>query len=310
MLPNRFPDAGETPEYNTYRCHVLVFRSGPCFLHYTGDYTFVGGHLYDVLADIVDWHVRGTRYGIHMDVTAHRIERSWCAAYLDGREDRRHVVTPRNGKPVEIQALWYNALRTWKKSQKHEPGRMISKSIPKWPIAFERVSMSCSGMKMRDVSTTPLTVMQRRDNQAKPDPGGSACITPCWKGKRTQCCRPRRTRVVDAVWPEESVANRQQVLRRYEGDPQARDSAYHQGRLGMAAWPFIDAYFKVNGTGKAVRDRVRKLLEVLSTHLNEAGLGHISKSLMAIGPIILVDASLRRGVSPKSCERRRKWSGG
>jgi len=53
-----FQMPGETPGIQHYRCHVLVFRSGPCFLHYTGDYTFVGGHLYDVLADIVDWHVR------------------------------------------------------------------------------------------------------------------------------------------------------------------------------------------------------------------------------------------------------------
>src|SRR5262249_3320971 len=67
MLPNRFPDTGETPEYNTIDATLWYFEAVRAFLEHTGDYAFVEARLYPVLSDIVDWHIRGTRYGIQMD---------------------------------------------------------------------------------------------------------------------------------------------------------------------------------------------------------------------------------------------------
>src|SRR5438067_12119851 len=67
MLPNRFPDAGETPEYNTVDATLWYFEAVRAYLAHTEDYAFVRAHLYDVLRDIIDWHERGTRYGIHVD---------------------------------------------------------------------------------------------------------------------------------------------------------------------------------------------------------------------------------------------------
>jgi predicted glycogen debranching enzyme len=67
MLPNRFPDAGEAPEYNTVDATLWFFEAVRSYLQYTGDYEFVGTSLYPVLKDIIDWHVKGTRYQIHMD---------------------------------------------------------------------------------------------------------------------------------------------------------------------------------------------------------------------------------------------------
>src|SRR5262249_55785154 len=67
MLPNRFPDAGETPEYNTVDATLWFFQAVHAFSAATGDYSFVRDHLYETLKDIVDWHVKGTRYGIHVD---------------------------------------------------------------------------------------------------------------------------------------------------------------------------------------------------------------------------------------------------
>ncbi|HEX6283922.1 MAG TPA: glycogen debranching enzyme N-terminal domain-containing protein, partial [Pyrinomonadaceae bacterium] len=68
MLPNRFPDAGETPEYNTVDATLWFFEAIRSLVHYSGDYEFVRQNLYDVLKNIIDWHVRGTRYNIHVDI--------------------------------------------------------------------------------------------------------------------------------------------------------------------------------------------------------------------------------------------------
>ena len=90
----------------------MVLRSGPVLVAQTGDYEFVRGRLYDVLRDIIAWHERGTRYGIRVDgdgllnAGEPGVQLTWMDAKIGD-----WVVTPRWGKPVEIQALWYNALR-------------------------------------------------------------------------------------------------------------------------------------------------------------------------------------------------------
>src|SRR5262249_32907452 len=113
MLPNRFPDAGEAPEYNTIDATLWYFEAVRSFLQYTSDYGFVRDRLYGVLSEIIDQHVAGTRYGIKMDadglITSSdpTVQLTWMDAKIGD-----WVVTPRRGKAVEIQALWYNALRT------------------------------------------------------------------------------------------------------------------------------------------------------------------------------------------------------
>jgi len=112
MLPNRFPDAGETPEYNTVDATLWFFEAARAYLAYTGDSGFVRAELYPVFSDIIAWHVRGTRYGIKVDPSGllasgePGVQLTWMDAKVGD-----WVVTPRHGKPVEIQALWYNALR-------------------------------------------------------------------------------------------------------------------------------------------------------------------------------------------------------
>jgi predicted glycogen debranching enzyme len=111
MLPNRFPDAGEQPEYNTVDATLWYFEAVRAFVQAGGDVKFVQDTLYPVLHDIIDWHKCGTRYGIHVDddgllaAGEEGMQLTWMDARVDNRE-----VTPRRGKPVEVQALWYNAL--------------------------------------------------------------------------------------------------------------------------------------------------------------------------------------------------------
>src|SRR6266705_4444700 len=112
MLPNRFPDAGEAPEYNTVDATLWLFEAVRSLLQYTNDFEFVRGNLYAVLTDIIDWHVKGTRYQIHVgdDGLLYSGEPGVQLTWMDAKVGD-WVVTPRQGKPVEVQALWYNALR-------------------------------------------------------------------------------------------------------------------------------------------------------------------------------------------------------
>src|SRR5262249_600714 len=112
MLPNRFPDAGEAPEYNTVDATLWFFEAVRAYLVQTGDIEFVRAELTPVLADIVAWHERGTRYGMRADADGLLLagEPGVQLTWMDSKIGD-WVVTPRHGKPVEIQALWYNALR-------------------------------------------------------------------------------------------------------------------------------------------------------------------------------------------------------
>ncbi len=112
MLPNRFPDEGETPEYNTVDATLWYFEAIRQYYAASGDKNLVR-ELFPVLDNIIDWHQRGTRYNIHLDKTdgllyagEEGVQLTWMDAKVDD-----WVVTPRIGKPVEINALWYNALR-------------------------------------------------------------------------------------------------------------------------------------------------------------------------------------------------------
>src|ERR1700726_2255796 len=111
MLPNRFPDACEAPEYNTVDAALWFFEAARAYRAHTGDLEFVRDELYPIFADIISWHARGTRYGIKMDESGLLtcgevgVQLTWMDAKIGD-----WVVTPRRGKPVEIQALWYNAL--------------------------------------------------------------------------------------------------------------------------------------------------------------------------------------------------------
>ncbi|HTF17023.1 MAG TPA: amylo-alpha-1,6-glucosidase, partial [Chryseolinea sp.] len=116
MLPNRFPDHGERPEYNTFDATLWFFHAIYQYYLASKDIDLVQ-ELLPVLSDIVDWHVRGTRYGIVVDASDQLLQGGQPGVQLTWMDAKvgDWVVTPRIGKPVEINALWYNALRIMEK---------------------------------------------------------------------------------------------------------------------------------------------------------------------------------------------------
>ncbi|MEL7522676.1 MAG: amylo-alpha-1,6-glucosidase, partial [Cyanobacteria bacterium J06553_1] len=110
MLPNVFPDAGATPEYNTVDATFWYFEAIRHYYQATKDLELVE-ELFPLLGEIIDWHIKGTRYSIQMDddgliyAGEAGVQLTWMDAKVGD-----WVVTPRIGKPIEVNALWYNAL--------------------------------------------------------------------------------------------------------------------------------------------------------------------------------------------------------
>ena len=111
MIPNRFPDSGQQPEYNTIDASLWFFNAIYQYYRYSKDKVFIKAIL-PLLRDMIDWHYRGTRYGIHVDKHDELLmggDPSTQLTWMDAKIGD-WVVTPRWGKPVEVNALWYNAL--------------------------------------------------------------------------------------------------------------------------------------------------------------------------------------------------------
>jgi predicted glycogen debranching enzyme len=284
MLPNRFPDAGEAPEYNTVDATLWYFEAVRALLDYTGDYEFVRTNLYDAMVDIIDWHVLGTRYGIRVDSDGliDSGEQGVQLTWMDARVGD-YVVTPRHGKAVEIQALWYNALRTME-----EIARWFSDEAneKRFGIMAARAKRSFNNLFWHTEAECLFDVVGREvpDGSIRPNQILAVSLT------HTMLSRERARQVVRVVERElltpyglRSLApGDSHYTGRYEGDPSRRDAAYHQGTVW--AWlmgPFITAYIKVNNqsVNKAGRARARaaELLAAFNNHLCEAGLGQVSE---------------------------------
>ena len=156
MLPNRFPDAGETPEYNTVDATLWFFEAVRSLLQYTNDFEFVRANLYAVLTDIIDWHVKGTRYQIHVDSDGLLLlRRTGRATDLDGRESRRlgghatHGQGCRDSSPLVQRASGNGVL--WQKSSAI---KQIKSSTKRWRHPRARVLTNSFGTSRQAVSTT------------------------------------------------------------------------------------------------------------------------------------------------------------
>jgi predicted glycogen debranching enzyme len=280
MLPNRFPEAGETPEYNTVDATLWMFHAVSEFLRYTGDYDFVRDELYQPLAESVSWHQRGTRYGIHMDSDGlleagePGVQLTWMDAKLGD-----WVVTPRQGKPVEIQALWYNALRVMEHLgtafDKDEESRHYGSLAERARASFEQTFWNEADGCLHDVVTGSGPDRSLRPNQIFAVSLPHALLT-----------GSKALRVVDVVEWELLTPYGLRTLSphdpnyrgQYGGDPRSRDSAYHQGTVWpWLLGPFLSAYVKVHGASEPVRHRANEFLNPLRAHLWQAGLGQISE---------------------------------
>lgn len=280
MLPNRFPDAGETPQYNTVDATLWFFEAARAYLAYTGDLEFVRTELYPAFADIISWHVRGTRYGIKVDPSGllssgePGVQLTWMDARVGD-----WVVTPRRGKPVEIQALWYNALCIMEDLSRRLGDEAAQKryrgmaTVVSW--AFNRLFWNEKENCLYDVV-----------NGGPPDPSIRPNQLFAVSLPYSMLAQERAKAVVEKVrehlltsYGLRSLAPSDPQYRgHYAGGPAMRDAAYHQGAIWpWLMGPFLTAYVKVNGGTQEARGQAAAWLEPMQQHLSDAGLGHISE---------------------------------
>ena len=280
MLPNRFPDAGETPEYNTVDATLWMFHAVFEFLRYTRDYDFVRAELYGALTDIVAWHERGTRYGIRLDSDGllrageSGVQLTWMDAKIGD-----WVVTPRHGKPVEIQALWYNALRVM---ERLASGFADDNEAAHYASLAERARSRFLEVFWNEADGCLYDVIGENGSDRSIRPNQIFAVSL----PHPLLTRDHALRVVEVVEWElltpyglRTLSPRDPNYRgRFAGDPHSRDSAYHQGTV----WPwllgsFLTAYVKVHGESQEARRRADKFLDPMRAHLFDAGLGQISE---------------------------------
>ena len=282
MLPNRFPDKGDEPEYNSVDASLWYIVAvheylAACERARKRVWTTERERLVEAIQAILEGYSNGTRYGIRADsdgllaAGVPGVQLTWMDAKVGDR-----VITPRIGKPVEVQALWYNALRI---------GARFSR---RWNDLAVKAAASFADRfwNARDGSLYDVVdcdhVAGTSDPQFRPNQifsvGGLPF--PLLEGDRA-------SRVVDAVerrlWTPmglRTLARSDADYKgRYEGGVESRDAAYHQGTAWpWLAGPFVEAWVRVRGgTPVARREARERFLAPLLKHLDRAGLGHISE---------------------------------
>lgn len=279
MIPNRFPEDGETPDYNTADATLWFFEAVRAYISATGD-DGLSGEMYDHFVQIIEWHVRGTRYGIRVDTDGllHTGEAGTQLTWMDAKIGDR-VITPRIGKPVEIQALWYNALCiTADMAERHGDAGKALKFSDMAAIASE----SFNGQFWYEQGGYLFDVIGDGGKDASFRPNQIFAVSLPY----SMLDNTRSREVVKAVERElltpfglrTLAVSDQSYVGTYIGSPEERDASYHQGTVW--AWllgPFIDAFRKVHSRDAKADGQLDEMLKGLTEHLKDKMLGHVSE---------------------------------
>jgi predicted glycogen debranching enzyme len=274
MLPNRFPDRGEPPEYNTVDATLWYFEAIRAY-HAATENNGLLKDLFPVLENIVDWHVSGTRYGIAVDPADGLLRSGEAGAQLTWMDAKvgDWVVTPRTGKAVEINALWYNALQVMASF-----ARQLKRETARWDRMAGRVAATFTRFWNEDAGYCYDVVEGPNGDDASLRPNQIFTVSL----PHTPLSWERQRRIVDACarhlltsYGLRSLApGHAQYRGQFRGDQQARDGAYHQGTVwSWLLGPFALAHFKVYGDRLAAR----AFLEPMAHHLGDYGIGSIAE---------------------------------
>jgi predicted glycogen debranching enzyme len=274
MTPNRFPGAGEEPEYNTVDATLWYVEAIRAYVEATGD-TDLLDDLFPVLEEIVQWHDDGTRYGIQVDpddgllrAGEPGVQLTWMDAKVGD-----WVVTPRIGKPVEINALWYNALRAlagFAERLDADPvpfaeraDRVAAQFDRFWDAEREHLRDVIDGPDGDDPSLRP--------NQIFAVSLPHSPLTPEQQRLVVEACAAHlyTPHGLRSLAPHES-----DYTGTYEGGREQRDGAYHQGTVwSWLLGPFVKAHLRVHDDPETARS----YLIPLRRHLAGHGVGNVSE---------------------------------
>ena len=285
LIPNMFPDGAREGLYHTADATLWFFHAVQRYVEVTGDAEILRV-LAPRLAEVIAHHLKGTHFGIGVDVTDGLLRQGapgYQLTWMDAKVDD-WVVTPRRGKAVEINALWYNALRL----------------LERW---VRETGVQCGGLDLAGHASRAYDAFNRRfwyqdggylydviDGESGDDP---ACrpnqvfavaldypvLDPIrWEAVMTVV----RDRLLTPVGLRSLAPGHADYKPKYYGDLRSRDAAYHQGTVW--AWligPYVDAWMKVHPEERA---GARRLLDGFSTHLSGACVGSIGEIFDAEAP--------------------------
>ena len=288
LIPNMFPDGEKEGLYHTADATLWFFHALSRYLHYTDDRTTL--HLLlPVLIDVAEYHLRGTRFNIHVDPRdgllaqgAEGYQLTWMDAKMGD-----WVVTPRRGKAVEINALWYNALELlarWCREEgdvKH--AEKYGDAAKSARDSFNQRFWFADGGYLFDVVDCNGQ-SEANDSSCRPNQLFAISLEhPVLDQKRwASVVNVAQKKLLTSVGLRSLSPDHPDYKPIYSGDLRSRDGAYHQGTVW--AWligPFVDAWLKVHPDDTT---RARKFLETFPQHLGDDGIGTISEVFDAREP--------------------------
>lgn len=279
MIPNFVADKTGVPVYNTVDGTLWYVNAVYQYLKYTGDYTFVKTELWDNLKSIIENHVHGTMFGIKVDsdgLLMHGPRLSWMDAVVEG-----DMITPRAGKAVEIQALWYNTLRIMGVLAKEfgDPSLLVH-----YGAMAEQTKKSFNEKYWNSKLGCLYDVLEPNGADASIRPNQIFAVSL----EFTMLDREKSRRVVDFVSRDLLTPYGLRTLSlddpkfvgKCMGDRRTRDTAYHNGTI----WPwllgqYITAYLKVNDYSPEARKYALEtlVLPLCTVGMHKGGLGTINE---------------------------------
>jgi predicted glycogen debranching enzyme len=278
MVPNRFPDSGEAPEYNTVDATLWMFHALDDYLQARRDPELLG-ELFPILVGIIHAHVHGTRYGIHMDAQDGLLfagEGGTQLTWMDATNGDQ-VFTPRAGKAVEINALWLNALdvmvrlagRVHELSEKRFCEQILTRASANFG-RFWNEERAC----LYDVIDVEGT--DARDDRVRPNQILAISLPYCvLPAAQMRAVVERCGQELLTSYGLRSLSSTGQgYIGHYAGNPYQRDAAYHMGTVwSWLLGPFARAHFRAFGDARLAQS----LLEPIAEHLNSACMGTVSE---------------------------------
>ncbi|MFN5970100.1 MAG: amylo-alpha-1,6-glucosidase [Microcystis sp.] len=274
LLPNLLPDGGEMPEYNAVDAILWYFEAIRSYFNQSQDFEFLRT-IYPALKEVIAWFRRGTRYNIHLDddgliyAGEAGVQLTWMDAKVDDL-----VITPRIGKPVEINALWFNALKIMVQfahylgmdaTDYEKMRKMTLKGFSRfWDDSLGYCYDVLDTDKGNDASLRPnqLFAVSLSVEELLNSPQKKAIVDIC----ALKLLTSHGLRSLDADHPDYRGV--------YSGDRLKRDSAYHQGTVwGWLLGAFIEAHLKV------YRDPIlaESFLTPMIDHLRDSCIGNLSE---------------------------------
>ncbi|NLM10517.1 MAG: glycogen debranching protein [Clostridiaceae bacterium] len=287
LIPNLFPDGSDKPAYNTVDAALWFFEAVYKYIQYTGDIKFVKNELLTALNNIITAYKQGTLFNIKMDkdflVSAGNeyTQLTWMDAKVGD-----WVVTPRHGKAVEINALWYNAVMVMsyileKIGQNNSDYIKLGGKIKE---SFLKVFWNKDECCLYDVVNE-----KGRDGRIRPNQILSVSLSfPVLEGKHAKSVVDTVHQKLYTAFGLRSLYNKDPGYRGiYTGDQYQRDGAYHQGTVWV--WPlgqFITAYSRVYRDDKNLAGMIKSFFLPFYDHLRNACIGNISEIFDGNEPLI------------------------